>query len=116
MATTAFIDSSECERIKDGMQGEFAEIINKDLCEAENVVGMLRWLNPGEKLDTVQEDENYQLIYLMEGNGNIGLEGKSYDVSTGNGVFLEPSETMTIKQTGSDQLKLFHLVVPKDVD
>jgi quercetin dioxygenase-like cupin family protein len=111
--TTTFIDSSECARIKDGMQGEFAEIVNKELCGADNVVGMLRWLNEGESLDASLEDPRYQLIYLMEGSGVIELEGKDYEVAAGNGVYLEPSETANIKQAGGEQLKLFHLVVPK---
>jgi quercetin dioxygenase-like cupin family protein len=74
---------------------------------------MLRWLNKGESLDATLEDPRYQLIYLMEGSGVIELEGKDYEVSQGNGVYLEPSETAIIKQAGTDQLKLFHLVVPK---
>ena len=44
MATT-FIDTNECARIKlAGQQGSVAEIVNRTLCGAENVVGMLRWL------------------------------------------------------------------------
>jgi len=113
MTTTTFIHSGECERIKDDMRGEFAEIINKELCGAENVVGMLRWLNEGESLDATLEDPKYQLIYLMEGSATIELGDKNYDVSQGNGVFLEPTETAQINQVGGDQLKLFHLVVPK---
>ncbi len=111
--TTTFIDTGACARIKDGMQGEFAEIVNKELCGAENVVGMLRWLNEGESLDATREDGKYQLIYLMEGSGVIELDGKDYEVSPGNGVYLEPAETANIKQAGADRLKLFHLVVPK---
>lgn len=111
--TTTFIDTAACERITDGMQGEFAEVVNKELCGAENVVGMLRWLNEGESLDATRDDEKYQLIYLMEGSGVIALDGKDYEVSQGNGVFLEPTETATVKQAGADQLKLFHLVVPR---
>ncbi len=113
MTTTTFIHSAECERIKDGIHGEFAEIVNKELCGADNVVGMLRWLNEGENLDATLQNPRYQLIYLMEGSGVIELEGKNYEVSQGNGVYLEPNETANIKQTGADQLKLFHLVVPK---
>jgi len=67
MAVT-FIDTVECARVRSGgSQGEVAEILNRDLCGARNVVGMLRWLNKGESLEARSAPDNHQLIYLMEG-------------------------------------------------
>jgi hypothetical protein len=43
-----FIDTNKISHAKLPGSGEFAEILNKELCGAENVVGSLRWLNPGE--------------------------------------------------------------------
>lgn len=111
--TTTFIDSSQCARIKDGIAGEFAEIVNKTLCGAENVVGMLRWLDQGEYFEPSQEAEKYQLIFLLEGSGIINLNDQDYKVAKGNGLYLEPTETASIKQTGTGQLKCFHLVILK---
>lgn len=116
MATTC-IDTNRCRRVKlSGAQGAVAEIVNRDLCGAENVVGMLRWLDRGERFDTESLQDKHQLIYLMEGNGIITLKNKEYEVSKGAGIYLEPRETAGIRQAGDIPLKLLHLVVPRIPD
>jgi mannose-6-phosphate isomerase-like protein (cupin superfamily) len=109
--TLTFIDTNQLPRVKTP-QGEATEILNQRLAGAKNVLGTLRWLSPGEKF---QADplEKHQLIYLMEGSGQIRLENKDYDVGRGAGVYLGPSETATIQAGGGSPLKLFHLVVPR---
>jgi len=111
MATT-YIDTNQCARIKlPGLQGSAAEIVNRTLCGAEKVVGMLRWLVEKERFETEILRNRHQLIYLMEGEGVITLEQKSYSVSKGAGIYLGPSETASISQAGATTLKLLHLVV-----
>ena len=112
MATT-FIDTRACTAVRqpDG-QGEMAEILNRDLCGARNVVGKLRWLGPGESIDARCASEEHQLLYLMAGEGVISLQGKDYDVGKGAGVYLGPLESARVRHAGAGQLKLFHLVVP----
>ena len=92
-------------------QGEATEVLNNALTGAKNVLGTLRWLQPGEQFDAAPENK-HQLIYLMEGKGTIHLENKNYDVPRGAGVYLGPSETATIKAGAGEALKLFHLEVP----
>jgi mannose-6-phosphate isomerase-like protein (cupin superfamily) len=111
MATT-HIDTNEVPRARLDGQGEVAEIINKALCGAENVTGLLRWLNKGDRFAAATLENTHQLIYLMEGEGVIELEAKSYDVAKGAGVYLGPNESAAISQSGEAPLKLFHLVVP----
>jgi quercetin dioxygenase-like cupin family protein len=109
--TLTFIDTNKLPRVKTP-QGEFTEILNRQLVGAKNVLGTLRWLSPGE---TFEADplEKHQLIYLMEGQGSIRLDNKDYEVSRGAGVYLGPSEAATIKAGAESPLKLFHLVVPR---
>ena len=77
------------------------------------MVGSLRWLNPGEKLEVRSDKENtHQLVYLMQGEATITLDSKNHNVRKGSGVYVGPSETVAIKQAGTAPLKLFHLVVP----
>lgn len=111
MATT-YIDTNQCKRIKvAGAQGVVAEIVNRNLCGAKNVVAMLRWLKEGERFDAESLKDKHQLIYLMEGGGVITLGNKDYEISKGAGVYLGPSETAGIRQAGSAPLKVLHLVV-----
>jgi glyoxylate utilization-related uncharacterized protein len=107
-----FIDTNKIAHSRLPGSGEFAEILNKEICGAENVVGSLHWLNPGEKLDVRSDQNMHQLVYLMQGEGTITLDSKDHSVRKGSGVYLGPSESATIRPSGAARLKLFHLVVP----
>ena len=107
-----FIDTNKVPHAKLPGSGEFAEILNKELCGAENVVGSLRWLHPGEKLEVRSDKNTHQLVYLMQGEATITLDSKEHKVRKGSGVYVGPTEAATIKQAGTAPLKLFHLVVP----
>ncbi len=110
---TTFIDTSQCARFKlAGAGGEGAEIVNNDLCGANDVTAKLRWLKNGERLEAGDLGDTHQLIYLMQGDGVINLDGKDYEVPKGGGVYLGPGETARVAHAGSGTLKLLHLVVP----
>lgn len=110
MPNTLFIDTNTLSRTRTP-QGEFTEILNGALAGAKNVLGVLRWLHPGQSFQADAGDK-HQLVYLMEGSGRIHLEGKDHDVTKGMGIYLGPSEKATVSATGSS-VKLFHLTVPK---
>ena len=110
MALT-FIDTNKLPR-RHTPQGDVTDILNRELAGAENVVGSLRWLHPGQKFEAPVSDK-HQLIYWMDGNGSIRLEGKDYEVSKGAGVYLGPSETAILQASPGSSVKLFHLVVPR---
>ena len=114
--STTHIDTNAVPRTTLDGQGQFAEILNKELCGAENVVGALRWLGKGDTFPVEPLAGTHQLIYLMEGEGVIELDQKRYDVKKGSGIYLGPSETARISHAGSAKLKLFHLVVPRVAD
>src|SRR5579863_6883666 len=107
-----FIDTNKVPHTKLPGSGEFAEILNDQLCGAKNVVGSLRWLHSGEKLDVRSDQNTHQLVYLMQGEATITLDSKDHNVRKGAGVYVGPSESAVIRADGKDPLKLFHLVVP----
>lgn len=113
MATT-FIKTGECARVAVPGAGEAAEILNNALCGAKNVLGTLRWLGKGDRLQAQATAATHELIYLMEGEAVISLNGKDYPVAKGAGVYLGPNEAAAISSKGG--LKLFHLVVPEVAD
>jgi quercetin dioxygenase-like cupin family protein len=110
MPNTIFIDTNTLPRTISA-EGEFTEILNGPLAGAKNVLGVLRWLHPGETF-TANAGDKHQLLYFMEGKGRLNLENKDHEVSKGMGIYLGPSETTTISATGSS-IKLFHLTVPQ---
>jgi len=108
-----YIDTSRLPHTKVPGSGEFVEVLNNALCGAKNVVGSLRWLNAGERYDAICDAKTNQLLYLMEGEGTITLNGEDHQVAKGNGIYLGPTESAKIAHRGSAPLKLFQLVVPK---
>jgi hypothetical protein len=106
-----FIETNKLPKIPSTGQGEVTEVLNQALCGAKNVLGSLRWLKSAETFKPAATDK-HQLIYLMEGKGNIRLNDRDYQVEKGAGVYLGPSETATIQAGNGASLKLFHLVVP----
>jgi len=110
MPSTTFIDTNSLPRTT-APHGQFTEILNGALTGAKNVLGVLRWIRPGESFKADAQDK-HQLLYLMEGAGRINLENKDHDVTKGMGIYLGPSETATISATDST-VKIFHLTVPQ---
>ncbi len=87
-----FIDTNKIPHTKVSGSGEIAEILNNQLCGAKNVVGSLRWLNAGEKLEVRSDKDTHQLVYLMEGEALITMDSKDHGVNKGAGVYVGPSE------------------------
>ena len=112
MANT-YIDTNRLPHTKVPGSGEVVDVLNNALCGAKNVVGSLRWLNAGERYDAACDAKTNQLLYLMEGEATITLNGKDHQVAKGNGIYLGPTESAKIAHRGSSPLKLFQLVVPK---
>jgi glyoxylate utilization-related uncharacterized protein len=110
MSGTIFIDTNALPKTK-SPQGEFTEILNGPLAGAKNVLGVLRWISPGETFKA-DAGNKHQLLYLMDGQGVINLENKNHEVSKGMGIYLGPAETATISATAST-VKVFHLTVPQ---
>jgi glyoxylate utilization-related uncharacterized protein len=107
-----YIDTNRIVRIRTSGAGETAEILNHTLAGARNVIATLHWLDRGEHLDA-GEPGFHHLVYLMEGEAAIALNGGDHRAGKGAGVYLGPSETARISHAGSAPLKLFHLRVPK---
>ena len=111
MANT-YIDTNRIPRSKLAGAGEVSEILNNQLAGAKNVVATLHWLNRGDHLDAGAPNFHH-LVYLMEGEATIDLNGAEHRVAKGAGVYLGPAETARISHAGSTPLKLFHLTVPQ---
>jgi glyoxylate utilization-related uncharacterized protein len=111
MATT-HIQTLSLPRTDLGERGEVAEVLNRELCGAENVVGRLHWLERGEAFAAEALTDTHQLLYLMEGAAVIRLNGQDHAVERGAGIYLGPNETATLSHAGRATTKLFHLIVP----
>ena len=112
MANT-YIDTNSLPHTKVPGSGEYVEVLNNALCGAKNVVGSLRWLHSGEKYEAACDATTNQLLYLMEGEGTISLNGKDHQVGKGHGLYLGPGQSARLAQRGSSPLKLFQLLVRK---
>ena len=105
-----FIDTESCERKKLGKGlGEAAEILNNEICGAEEINASLRWLGEGDQFEVIPLPTSHQVIYMMEGNGVVSLEGKEFDVGPGAGLYLGPGESAALHGSAKT-LKAFHLI------
>jgi len=111
MANT-YIDTNRIPRSRIAGAGEVAEILNNQLAGAKNVVATLHWLDRGDRLDAGGPNVHH-LVYVLEGEAEISLNGVEHGVGQGAGVYLGPSEHARLSHVGSSPLKLFHLTVPK---
>jgi hypothetical protein len=89
--STTFIKTGDCKRMKQPGGGKVAEILSPGFCGAKNILGMVRWLDSGERLDSVSKEDHRQLFYVMDGRGVITLETKDYDVAKGADIYPCPS-------------------------
>jgi glyoxylate utilization-related uncharacterized protein len=111
MANT-YIDTNALPRTRVAGAGEMTEVLNNQLAGAKNVVATVHWLTSGEGIDAGAPNVHH-LVYVMQGEAAIALNGATHRVAKGAGVYLGPSETARISHAGSAPLKLFHLAVPK---
>src|SRR5262245_29714778 len=111
MANT-YIDTMMLPRAIVPGAGEMTEVLNDALAGAKNVVATVHWLNSGDRLDA-GAPAYHHLVYLMDGEATISLNGADHRVGKGAGVYLGPAESARISHAGDAPLKLFHVTVPK---
>src|SRR5438552_7344270 len=99
-----YIDTNRLPHTRIPGEGEVVEILNRELCGAKNVVGRLHWLDPGEHVEARSDGRTHHLLYLMEGEGTITLDGKAHEVAKGAGVYLDPTESARIAHRGTARL------------
>ena len=111
MANT-YIDTNRIPRSAIAGAGEVSEILNAQLAGAKNVVAKLHWLTRGDHLDA-GEPNFHHLLYVMDGEAVVGLNGGEHRLGKGAGIYLGPAESTRLSHAGATPLKLFHLTVPK---
>jgi glyoxylate utilization-related uncharacterized protein len=106
-----YIDSGALPRTSIIGAGEMTEVLNDALAGAKNVIATVHWLNPGDALHAGTAGYHH-LVYLMDGEATISLNGAEHRVARGAGLYLGPAERARIAHAGQATLKLFHLTVP----
>jgi hypothetical protein len=94
-----FIETNKLPKKASAGQGEVTEVLNEALCKARNVHGSLRWLKSAE---TFKPDvtAKHQLIYLMDGKGNIRLNNKDYNVEVPASISDPPRRRQSKRRAG----------------
>ncbi|MCW9033710.1 MAG: AraC family ligand binding domain-containing protein [Rhodospirillales bacterium] len=111
------IKTTDCPRKRLGIgEGLVANVLEEGACGARNIIAKLRWLKDDDRFDLVPLPGTHQLVYFKNGEGAITLEGKTYNVSKGAGIYLAPTETAYFEARGDGILEFFHLIVPEALD
>jgi mannose-6-phosphate isomerase-like protein (cupin superfamily) len=112
ISDVSIIDSNTAKAVpvKSGLE---RTICSASLCGSKNLTVYRRTILKGRQF-TVDADDDYHLVYVMQGSadGLIRFKEKSHKAEDGAGVLLVPGESARFDAKGSD-LELLHMVTPK---
>lgn len=55
-----------------------------------------------------------EVMYIVEGQGRLHLDGKTHELESNMGVFLAPGETYSVENTGLQDLRVLSVLAPED--
>lgn len=82
-------------------------ISNKD--NAKNFAMRLFEVEPGGFTPSHTHDWEHE-VFVLEGEGEVNIEGKVYPIKKDSVVFIEPAQKHTFKNTGGSMLKFLCLI------
>jgi len=62
-----------------------------------------RVLHPGSAIGYHLQNED-EIYYIISGNGEMKMNGKTFTVSTGDAILTRPGSSHSLRQTGADDL------------
>ena len=94
-----------------GFRGGEGQYIRKCFSD-ENCKIMEGKLEPGSSIGMHTHTEDYEVIYVITGNGTIVNEDSREVIKTGSVSYCAPGKTHTVINDGNDDL-IFFAVLPK---
>src|SRR6476619_843356 len=55
-----------------------------------------------------------EVMYIVEGQGRLHLEGQTHQLESNMGVFIAPGETYSVENTGPQDLHVLSVLAPED--
>ena len=55
-----------------------------------------------------------EVMYIVEGQGRLHLDGQMHELESNMGVFLAPGETYSVENTGPEDLHVLSVLAPED--
>jgi mannose-6-phosphate isomerase-like protein (cupin superfamily) len=55
-----------------------------------------------------------EVMYIVEGQGRLHLDGQTHELESNMGVFLAPGETYSVENTGPHDLHVLSVLAPED--
>ena len=55
-----------------------------------------------------------EVMYIVEGQGRLHLDGQTHELESNMGVFLAPGETYSVENTGPQDLHVLSVLAPED--
>ena len=55
-----------------------------------------------------------EVMYIVEGQGRLHLDGQAHELESNMGVFLAPGETYSVENTGPEDLHVLSVLAPED--
>ena len=68
-------------------------------------------LEPGKK-SKLHKMKSSEIYYILEGNGEILIDGESFNIEKDDSVYVPPNSKQFIRNSGSENLKFLCIVEP----
>jgi mannose-6-phosphate isomerase-like protein (cupin superfamily) len=68
---------------------------------------------PG-KSPELRSDEFDEVLYMLEGNCTIVIDGNAYEVGPETGVYVRPGQTLSVENTGPDLVRIVSSQTPAE--
>lgn len=60
----------------------------------------------------LHNDASDEVLYLLEGDCTVVIDGNAYDLGPDTGVYLRPGQTLQVKNTGTDAVRFVSSLCP----
>jgi mannose-6-phosphate isomerase-like protein (cupin superfamily) len=55
-----------------------------------------------------------EVLYIVDGRGQLHLDGRTHELEPNMGVFLAPGEAYAVENTGAEDLHVLSVLAPED--
>ena len=91
---------------------EYKLLASEDLIGCRNLCAGVSFFPPMKHAPGHIHEIEEEVIYCIEGKGEVFIDGKSIQIEPGSVVYFPPKSLHSVNNTGKDTIKLFFVFSP----
>jgi mannose-6-phosphate isomerase-like protein (cupin superfamily) len=113
-AVTSFVvDENDLEPVRDGDDTATIRVAFDAANGCERLEQRVIRFGPGRSTERKLGGQQ-EVLYIVDGQGLLHLDGSTHELEPRMGVFLAPGETFAVENTGSEDLHVLSVLAPED--